>query len=268
MNNKITAKDLENMRPDNLRDNFYYLCQENSPREIEQCFKNKNINNQLTGYMISYGLMGAARSDKIENATAILYCVTKYTNINTGSISYNAAINLALKKNHLDFAHELIIATNYLQNEVKCLINRKIDVATNNNKNAYIAVMIDQSGSMNQSSIVNDKYNKFNVSSFDMFNKDSDKLEFLLSHKISLNHIKNIVQKACENENMIPLISIVKSQYLEILVQDKEFKIFMKDNDYKNTKNELQHLIDNALLEKKLTLKLPEKNTKIIINKI
>lgn len=266
MNNKITVKDLENMNSENLRDNFYYLCQENTSQEIEKCFQNKKINPQLNAYLISYGLMGASRSDKIEKAKILLDCVKKYTQVDISTISLSSAINLSLKKNHIEFAHELIEITMCFEKNIKCLMN--IDLNTNNNKKAYVAFMLDTSGSMKQSTIVEDKYNKFNVSSFDMYNKDLEKLEWLLTHKIHINHIKNVIQKSCENDNMIPLISIVKSQHLEVLVKDTDFQSFMQHDSFKNIKTEFQHLIDNVLLEKKLQIKLKEKNTKLSTNKI
>lgn len=267
MNNKITVKDLENMNRDNLRDNFYYLCQENTSQEIEKCFQNKKINPQLSAYLISYGLMGASRSDKIEKAKILLDCAKKYTQVDIFTISLSSAINLSLKKNHIQFAHELIKMTNFFEHTVKCLMKKEINI-TETQKNAYVAFMLDTSGSMKQSTIVEDKYNKFNVSSFDMYNKDLEKLEWLLTHKIHINYIKNVIQKSCENDNMIPLISIVKSQHLEVLVKDTDFQSFMQHDSFKNIKTEFQHLIDNILLEKKLQIKLKEKNTKLSTNKI
>lgn len=274
MNNKIKVEDLENTNGNEhfnimfnkLRDDFYYLCQENPSEDIEKCFQSKNINSQMTKYIISYGLMGAARTNKIENAKMLLECAKTYKQMDINNISFNPAINLALKKNHVDFAHELIVLTNFFKNTVICEMKRKVDV--DDKKSAYVAFILDQSGSMRQTSILEDKYNKFSVVSFELFDKDREKIEWLLNHDIHLNYIKNMVKKSVEKSNFIPLISLVKSQYLESLLKDEDFEFFMKDTDFKNIKTEFQHLIDNALLEKKLNEKLPEKNTKISTVKI
>ena len=64
------------------------------------------------------------------------------------------------------------------------------------------------------------------------------------------------------------MIALVKSQYLDEVLCDKEFKIFMSNTENKEIKEEFKILMNNALLEKKLEDKLIKKESKEKLNKI
>lgn len=253
-NTKFDITVLEDSYNDSFRENFYFYCQENTTLDIKKAFIKKNIRNKITDEVISFGLMGSARSNKIDNAKILLESYQKYKNMDIKNISINSALNLSIKKDFLDFAQELILLTGCLEWISHPLINKE--------QNAQSIIFPDKSESIRNMSIVESKYNKFSKSSFEFFSKESEKLDFLLSQNIHLNHIKNMLKHAVEKDNMIPLICVVKSNYLNYLLEDKEFKLFMKNEDFKIIKKEFQNLINNALLEKKLTEKLPLKNTK------
>jgi hypothetical protein len=76
-----------------------------------------------------------------------------------------------------------------------------------------------------------------------------------------------MLQLAVEEKNMIPMIAVVKSQYLDEVLSDKDFKIFMSNTENKEIKEEFKILINNAILERKLNDKLllkPKEKTKKI----
>lgn len=259
-NSKIDITSLEDLNNDSFREEFYFYCQENTALDIKKAFIKQNIRNKITDEVMSFALMAAARSNKIDNAKMLLNLYQKHKISDIKNISFNSALNLAIKKDFLDFAQEFIVLTGCLEVKTYSLVNRE--------SNAQTGVFIDNSGSMKNMSIVESKYNKFSESGFELFSKESEKLDFLLSHKVHLSHIKNMLQNAVEKDNMIPLICVVKSKHLKSLLEDEEFKNFMRNEDFKIIKKEFQNLINNALLEKKLKETLPIKNQKHNSHKI
>ena len=81
-----TIEELENTTEKSFRDSFYFLCQYENILTIEACFKNPKISNKITPEIISYGLLGSARTNKIEHAKALLNFAQKYKNINIEEI--------------------------------------------------------------------------------------------------------------------------------------------------------------------------------------
>lgn len=241
-------EELENTTEKSFRDNFYFLCQYESMLNIEECFKNPNIINKITPEVISYGLMGSARTNKIGSAKALLIYAQQYKNFNVEDIYCTPAINLGLKKEYFDFVNELIVSSKYLEAPIKGDIP--------------IIIINENQNTGNNYSIVESKYLKFVEASFKMYAKEPDKLELLLSHKINIDYIKNVIVYSINKSNMIPLLAIVKSQYLERLSEDTNFNIYMSNSECREIKNEFQNLINNALLEKKLNATLPLKNSK------
>lgn len=247
-------EELENTTEKSFRDSFYFLCQYENILTIEACFKNPKISTKITPEIISYGLLGSARTNKIENAKALLSFAQKYKNINIEEIYCTPAINLGLQKKYFDFVNQLIVSSKYLENPM--------DI------NKPVIVINDTQNIGNNYSIVESKYSKFAQSPFKMYSQNLENLEILLNHKVNMDYIKNVIVYSIAKNNMIPLLAIVKSQYLEKLSQDNNFNIYMNNSECREVKDEFQNLINNALLEKKLNTQLPLKNTKIHQKKI
>lgn len=257
-NNQVEyfQKELEESNGNNFRDTFYFLCQERKTIDIKKCFIKQKIVSKISEEVISFGLMGCARANKLDNAMTLLECGEKYKKMEFKNIFFSSAINLAIKKDHLEFAQYLIEKSHFLQEKTMCFINDNEEgfCSTNGEEPTY--------------SVIAEKYNKYGGSSLEVFAHDRDKLTFVLEQSIDLNRIKNFIGDSIKNPNMTALLCIVKSQYLTMIVEDIDFKTFMNSDNEKNMKAEFQNLINNALLEKKLNKTLPEKNSSTHHNKI
>ncbi|MGC9219423.1 MAG: hypothetical protein ACP5G8_08505, partial [Athalassotoga sp.] len=93
---------------------------------------------------------------KIENAKILLESYQKYKNANLKNFIFDSALTLAIKKDFLEFAQELICLTNYFQLEVYFSINEENEESS--------GVFVDSLDSFMKASILENKYNKFHKS--------------------------------------------------------------------------------------------------------
>lgn len=253
-------KYLENSNNQIFRDNFYFICEVGTEKDIEDCFKNENIFAKIGLLEISYGLMGAARENKLKNIICLLDCSKKYKDINSKNISCKSAINIAIKKNYLEVAKLLIEENSFF--EEKAIIPINMEPTKMSILGIQYNTGIKTGYYETPSSIINSKYNKFNKETLFMFAKDSEKLEFILNQPIEINILKNFINILFVSSDINPLRVIAQSQYLEKLIIDNEFLENIKNENSKEIKKEFQNLINNVLLEKKLIKKLRLKNNK------
>lgn len=255
MNNELKYwfETLENSTEENFIESFYFFCQEQSPIEIKKCFLKQNIASKISAEVISFGLMGTARSNKLNNAITLLDYSDKNNRIEKNDICFASSINLAIKKENFQFAQHLIQYSHCLEENTYSLMNEKEDKV-----NIPFYEELQPIGRT-----IRKKYNKFDKPSLEIFSTDKEKLDFLLKYKIHSNAIKNLIAQSIKTSNMMALICIVKSQYLESLKDDEDIKVFTNGDSDKDMKEKFQHLIENALLEKNLNQSLPVKNNKI-----
>lgn len=246
-----------------FKEDFYFLCQEEKPLAIKKCFIKQSIREKITEEVISYGLMGAARTNKIENIKMLLSCGQEYNNMKSENIYLAPTINLAIKKDHVDLVDELIKLTKYFEWDTMFHSNLFIKSANNREKDPESFYNFKKITSKEKPlTIVEAKYIKFSGLTLIMYAKQSDKLGLLLEYPIHISHIKELFKEAIKENNIMALVSIVKSHHLEKLLEEKSFHIIMANDEFKEIKQEFQHLINNFLLEKKLSEKLTLKNTK------
>lgn len=253
--------DLDNSSGKNFRDDFYYLCQEDNSLELKKAFIKQNIRKKITKEVIAYGLMGAARHNQLNNALIILELIKKYKEISLDDINFTSAINMSLKKEYHQFCEELFTQSQCFSKKVSSFINRENSMDSG-------GVFNDMLDDVMNVSIIESKYQKFSNPSLEFFKNNIHDIEFLLKQDVNINYVKDMLQLAVEDNNMIPLIAFVKSKYLNEMLQDKDFIEFISNESHKEIKKELKNLINNALLEKKLDDKLIKKENKEKTNKI
>jgi hypothetical protein len=156
----------------NFRNDFYYLCQEDNSLEIKKAFLKNSIRGKITAEVISYGLMGAARNNQLNNATTLLNLVKKYQEIKLEEIYFTSAINMSLKKEYDTFAETIITEYQCFSKKASSFINRDNSI----DSGGVFNDMLD--GVMNVS-IIESKYEKFSKPSLEFFKNNLEKINFL-----------------------------------------------------------------------------------------